>query len=846
MKLRRVVAVAIGALGLSLGVALPAQAAVQSNITTPYDGQHVTQGDSLNVNGDCRQVGPNAVVASCTIRVFDSSGSILLQQYNEGGGQNIVSFLEPLPTGNTGQFHVSVTTDGTGTGEAISQVSYFVDAPPPPPPPPGPPSVSISGPGAGTAVNPGASLSLSSSCSAGARASLTSCNADVSGPGGSHTSLNGFGGALPTGQSGNYSVTVTATQNDGQTATGSTSYRVNTPPTASISAPSAGTAVNPGTSLTLSSGCTAGPGSVLDSCSADVTHPDGSHTIVNGFGGALPTADSGDYSVTVTATQSGLTATASTWYRVNTPPHINTPTSGTVINQGTDAPWTDGCAQGTGQLTQCTTTITDPNGNPVNFDGTTEPTGAPGTYHVHIFAEDSNGLTATSDTTYRVNAYPTVDISSPLQGLRVYTGTPVPAAYSCADFESTFQANDPSCVGTVPVGANVDTSPAGPKSFSVTAVDGDGASASQTVTYNVYDKPTVQLSSPAVNTVVNPGGSAPTFIGSCAGGVPNVVCTMTLTAPDGTVSTLTSGETLPITQYGSWLVTVHVIDDFGTQQTATRYYKVNEAPHVVILTPANGDTFFQGQNVTPVYSCYDNDHDGNITPDTITSCTGPAGPLATQSTTIGVHTYTVTAVDNDGAVTTQTVSYKVVPVVGPCQGTGLRLLNTSFGQSGVADPCKTGDQTTVRATANIGPKPPPGKTWAAVIADVIDGHTVRTQPATFSARADVTDVTVTVPSVVTLKVTGVHTTAASTLTSCSSAQLTGTSTVATLVLNGKTIKVGTAPLTIPLAVGTLYLNQRVTTATGITERAVFLDLPGTALDVVVAESTVAPRCGTLP
>ena len=98
----------------------------------------------------------------------------------------------------------------------------------------------------------------------------------------------------------------------------------------------------------------------------------------------------------------------------------------------------------------------------------------------------------------------------------------------------------------------VDTSPAGPKSFNVTATDSDNAKASKTVTYNVYDKPTAHINGPAVNTVVNPGGAAPTFLGNCAGGVPAVICTMTLKAPNGTTTTVASGDTLPITAFGSW------------------------------------------------------------------------------------------------------------------------------------------------------------------------------------------------------------------------------------------------------------------------------------------------------
>lgn len=742
----------IGALGITLGVAVPAQAAVHTSIGSPSNGQHFIQNSAHGLSGSCTQTGGGSVVSSCSVTVNNVDTGANVLNHNVPAGSDFVPFDLGLPTGGTGHFRVVVSANGSGGGFDQVTADYFVD-----PQPADPPSVTIHAPGAGTAVNPGQGLNLSSTCAAGARANLTECNAEI-------------------------------------------------------------------------------------------VHPDGSHSFGSGWNANLPTGASGDYGVYVTAKQDdGQTKTEYTWYRVNTPvkAQINNPVQGGVVNQGDSSPWNGGCIQGTGSITKCELHFYDPNGNEVSQPTpTTIPTAVNGWYTVELFAEDSNGLSDYKGVTYRVNAYPTVEITSPLDGLRVYTDTPVPAEYSCADAETPW-LGAPSCDGPVAVGQNIDTSPAGPKSFKVTATDADGAKASQTISYNVYDKPTAHINGPAVDTVINPGDAAPTFLGNCAGGVPEVVCTMTLTAPAGTTSTLASGDTLPLTAYGSWETKVHVIDDFGTEQTVTRTYKVNEAPHVVNVSPIEGDTFFQGQDVTPLYSCYDNDNDGDITEDVVVSCAGPDGPLATQDTPVGHYTYTVKAVDNDGAETTKTVNYKVVPVVGSCQGTGLKLLDIAFGQTKPADPCATRDAVTIKANAPLGSVAPSLLLNTGVTANVIEGHTVRTKPATFAARADVADATVNILGTVNLKVTGVHSTATSKLLSCSTAQLTGTSTVGTLVVNGVPIVVGDLPLSIPLVVGALHINQKVTTATGITMRAVFLDLPGTALDVVIGESSASPRCGTV-
>jgi hypothetical protein len=62
----------------------------------------------------------------------------------------------------------------------------------------------------------------------------------------------------------------------------------------------------------------------------------------------------------------------------------------------------------------------------------------------------------------------------------------------------------------------------------------------------------------------------------------------------------------------------------------------------------------------------------------------------------------------------------------------------------------------------------------------------------------------------------------------------GSSHIASLRINGVPITVGSAPLTIPLVIGSLHLNQTVTTGNSVTQRAVFLDTLLT--DVVLGEA----------
>lgn len=65
-------------------------------------------------------------------------------------------------------------------------------------------------------------------------------------------------------------------------------------------------------------------------------------------------------------------------------------------------------------------------------------------------------------------------------------------------------------------------------------------------------------------------------------------------------------------------------------------------------------------------------------------------------------------------------------------------------------------------------------------------------------------------------------------------QFAGSSSIASLKINGLTVNVGSAPLTIPLLIGSLRLNSTTTTATSVVQQAVVVDTPLT--DVVIGEA----------
>ena len=182
-------------------------------------------------------------------------------------------------------------------------------------------------------------------------------------------------------------------------------------------------------------------------------------------------------------------------------------------------------------------------------------------------------------------------------------------------------------------------------------------------------------------------------------------------------------------------------------------------------------------------------------------------------------------------------------VSGLCRATPLAALGLRPGEAnGAETPCRSDSHALLRLNADatngllgrILPSP--------VRANVLEGATVAGKRSA-TARASVAEATVVVAGV-TLSVTGVHSAARSELgANCRDSKVSGSSRIATLVLNGKSYPVGDQPLTIPLpGLGGVHVNKIDRDGSLVDVKTVFVDLPGTALDVVVGQSKAQVRC----
>jgi streptogramin lyase len=242
---------------------------------------------------------------------------------------------------------------------------------------------------------------------------------------------------------------------------------------------------------------------------------------------------------------------------------------------------------------------------------------------------------------------PTVDLVTPADGASFMVGDAVAADYSCEDAGGSGLA---SCAGPVPSGAPVDTSSAGSRDFTVTATDGAGNSASATHSYTVVaddTAPTVDLVSPAdgasflVGTEVIAGYSCADEGGSglaeCAGPVP-------------------SGSAIDTSTPGVRAFQVVAIDGAGNETTVTHRYTLFGdaiAPTVEFTVPADHAWFLAGTSVKAGYRCAD---DGGSRLD---SCLGTVPSGSPIDTSVGPHTFAVTATDRAGNSTTVSHGYLV-------------------------------------------------------------------------------------------------------------------------------------------------------------------------------------------
>lgn len=174
-----------------------------------------------------------------------------------------------------------------------------------------------------------------------------------------------------------------------------------------------------------------------------------------------------------------------------------------------------------------------------------------------------------------------------------------------------------------------------------------------------------------------------------------------------------------------------------------------------------------------------------------------------------------------------------------CSATALNLAGLTAARANPADdPCADDHATVASVTLNAG--------LVTVKSSVLDAQTDLTpdnqgnapaagDKAVSTARVDSTKITV--GGLTTIELGVINSSASATCTAGPGGlapAYAGSSSISYLKINGVSVTVGSAPLTIPLVVGSLKLNGTTTTGTSVVQQAVVLDTPLT--DVVIGET----------
>jgi lysophospholipase L1-like esterase len=306
--------------------------------------------------------------------------------------------------------------------------------------------------------------------------------------------------------------------------------------------------------------------------------------------------------------------------------------------------------------------------------GPQERIAAEGVTHVEARALDVNGnLSASEILTVRIDKTdPQVHPVTPAEGATFVQHEQVEAAFDCTDAGGSGLA---SCTGTVDGGEPIDTSTVGRKTFTVTAVDGAGNTTTEVRSYQVIDvtPPEIDLRNPEADSLFEHREDAPADY-TCTdepGGSGLATC-------EGTVP---AGDPIPTDDLGDHDFTVEATDNAGNEASLTRMYTVVDVtpPEIELTSPADGAQFEHREQVLAEFTCTDEEGGSGIAEDYCEGTADHGEPIDTS--TLGEHTFTVTATDRAGNVAEVTHTYTVIDVTAPTVASPHEGIEYKLGQS---------------------------------------------------------------------------------------------------------------------------------------------------------------------